>query len=47
MMTREDAKQIIKSLSEKTFICGNGFIETDNGYLIIRKDNQNDTGKSD
>lgn len=42
MMTIEDAKRVIESLSEKTFICGNDFIETDNGYLIIKKESRND-----
>lgn len=42
MMTREDAKQVIKSLIEKPFVCGKDFIETDNGYLIIKKESRND-----
>lgn len=47
-MDRNDAKRVIKALTETTFVCGENFIETNNGYIITKKgDSRNDTGKSD
>lgn len=36
-MDREDAKKVIKNLSEKPFICADDWIEVAGGYLVTTK----------
>lgn len=36
-MDREDAKKVIKNLSEKPFICADDWIEIADGYLVTTK----------
>ena len=37
MMDVTDAKKVIENLQTRPFICGENFIELDNGYIIHRK----------
>lgn len=37
-MDREDAKKVIKNLSEKPFICADDWIEVAGGYLVTTKE---------
>lgn len=46
-MDREDAKRIIKALSETTFICGANFIETEEYFITKKEVRENDQRKSD
>ena len=37
-LDREDAKKVIKNLSEKPFICADDWIEVAGGYLVTTKE---------
>ena len=38
MMSRKEVEEVIDNLSNKPFICGENEIETDNGYVITKKE---------
>lgn len=42
MMDVKDAREIIKDLLEKPFICAENFIKTESGYVITREQPQAD-----
>ena len=37
-MDREDARKVIKNLSEKPFICADKWIEVEGGYMLTTKE---------
>lgn len=41
-MDREDAKKIVKALTESNFICGANFIETEEYFITKKEIRQND-----
>lgn len=40
MMNTKDAKNVVKDLSEKPFVCSEHCIETESGYVITTKEKQ-------